>query len=62
MYSSSMFDLFTVYRCENVCLCVTFTACMYLNGVRWWGSNIKVKMSNMAQVNLPRQGVEVSYH
>lgn len=33
-------------------------ACMYLNGVRWWGKNISVSMSKAQHVKMAKEGVE----
>jgi len=41
---------------------VIFPACVHLNGIRWWGKDIRVKPSTAKHVNMAREGVEVSYH
>jgi len=35
-------------------------ACVYLNGICWWGKEIKVKPSTAKHVKMAREGVEVS--
>jgi len=55
------FRLFGCAMCM-ICLlkwCWSFPACMYLNGVRWWGTDIRVTPSTAKQVKMARKGVEV---
>lgn len=54
-----------VDQAYNVLLCYVYinlyTACMHLNGVRWWGGQIRVTSSKAKRVNMAKEGIEVSH-
>jgi len=39
---------------------MVYAACRYLNGVRWWGKDIRVNVSTAKHVKLAKEGIEVS--